>query len=158
MIESRPGTILYSDINTRTVHEVSLDNAPKVDFCKSDIKTLYVDLGISGARIATILGVSLATPYRRLKTMGVALNPLYADPVTQQKRTAGMKRACSEGREKRIAKLHNPESDAKRKASFQKTFSQDETVREQDLRTITAAREVFSRNALLARQKKEQED
>jgi hypothetical protein len=154
MIESAPGKILYSDTNTHSVYAVSLDNAPKVDFRKSDIKTLYVDLGISGRRIATILGVCPATPYNRLKAMGVVIKPSFIDSEIEQKRIDGIKRAWIERREIRLAKIHNPESDAKRKASGSRTYSQDQMVREKNLANITAAREVFKRNAYLTGQKK----
>jgi len=157
MIESNPERILYSDTNTHSVYTVSLDNVPKVDFRRSDIKTLYVDLGISGRRIATILGVSTATPYKRLKAMGIVIRPSFADSEIEQKRRDGINRAWNERREIRLAKIHNPESDAKRKASNSRTYLQDEIVREKKLANIAAAREVFRRNAFLTRQKKVQE-
>lgn len=123
MIKETPnGRISYSDVATHTVHTVN--DTPGALVIKPDIKTLYIDLQMSGKSIARILEVPSGTIYKRLRAQGVEIRPRYKDPEAEQRRLNGIQRDWDERREEKIKRIHSPEAEAKRSTTMKRIYAQ----------------------------------
>jgi len=144
------GNVVYSDVSTREIHEMPIEKACR-DFRNSNIQALYVDLGLSGVKIARIVGVSGQTIYARLRKSGVTVRPALNNPESERLRTEGMRRAWADNKEVRLAKMNAPELRDKRSSGLKRVFQDDATYRESALENLARMRSSRSRQAILRR-------
>jgi hypothetical protein len=138
--ETTPRRILYSDVSSHTVHALSTE-PPLVDFSKSDIKTLYVDLKIPGTRIADIIGVNMSRIYSWLKTQEIEIRPIHTQE-SNARRGAAHRRLNAENQTYRSANLARLELawEANRKKG---EASKQRKINEKSVINISRAREIL---------------
>ncbi len=125
--------IRYSDVRSRV--EIASEAPPVVNFRESNLKVLYVDLGMGAKSVARAIGLSKSRTYKLLHSNNIPVRESLLDPVGYERRVNGIKAIYSdpERRSQLAARVHTREAGAKRGAIVISRYRDDEQFRTRQL-------------------------